>query len=100
MIIDIVIDAIYNDSRPIQCLARNNQRFSKEETEESKIKYDYLHHKLSIKSKSLETLIFFHSYINFLAEMVANEKNPSEAKKKAVEEQKKVIVYSPKGKPF
>ena len=32
--------------------------------------------------------------------MVANEKNPSEAKKKAVEEQKKVIVYSPKGKPF
>ena len=55
--------------------------------------------RLSIET-NFQILKTVHSYIKFLAEMVANEKNPSEVKKKPIEEEKKVIVYSPKGKLF
>ena len=41
--------------------------------------------------------IFFR-YINFLAEMVANDKNPSEAQQLALQKEKKVIVHSLRGK--
>ncbi len=37
-------------------------------------------------------------YINFLAEMVANDKNPSEAQQLALQKEKKVIVHSLRGK--
>jgi len=39
-------------------------------------------------------------YINFLAEMVANDKNPSEAQQAAIQKEKKIIVHSPRGKAF
>jgi hypothetical protein len=40
----------------------------------------------------------FFSYINFLAEMVSNDKNPSEAQQLALQKEKKVIVHSLRGK--
>ncbi len=37
-------------------------------------------------------------YINFLSEMVANDKNPVENQVAAQKEEKKIIVHSPRGK--
>ena len=37
-------------------------------------------------------------YINFLAEMVESDKNPSDGRKQAIQQEKKIVVYSPRGK--
>ncbi len=48
----------------------------------------------SISSKDSRNIF---SYINFLAEMVANDKNPSEAQQQQLQKEKKVIVHSLRG---
>jgi hypothetical protein len=45
-------------------------------------------------------VVIFFSYINFLAEMVSNQESESEVRQKPVEEEKKVIVHSPRGNNF
>ena len=45
-------------------------------------------------------VVIFFSYINFLAEMVSNQESESEVRQKPVEEEKKVIVHSPRGNHF
>jgi hypothetical protein len=45
-------------------------------------------------------VVIFFSYINFLAEMVSNQESESEVRQKPVEEEKRVIVHSPRGNHF
>ena len=44
------------------------------------------------------TIKYHFRYINFLAEMVDNDNNPSDGKKQAIQPEKKVVVYSARGK--
>ena len=47
---------------------------------------------------SIYIVKYHFRYINFLAEMVDNDNNPSDGKKQAIQPEKKVVVYSARGK--